>query len=697
VKKNSKSTQLEKVVVVGYPITPSSDTIPVKKVHPNVKQNGIELKADVDFMPRFPGCEDEPIESRQSCATSKLLQHIYTNIRYPKEARKAGIQGKAVAAFGISKLGKVEYVKILEGLGYGIDKEVIRVIEMMNELDKTWVPAEKDGQPVALEMTIPVKFKLDGPAPAKKKADGSLFQLLPEGEEGEKPVFVVDGEVFEEDYVRTIDPDNIATVNVVKPTESQLEIYGPKAANGIIFIRMKSQDQSKADGPAPAKKKVDGNLLQLLPNVDESEKPVFVVDGEVFEEDNAQTIHPDNIATIDVVKNPTEGQLEIYGPKAANGIIFIRMKNQDQSKAAPEEVFKVVEKMPRFPGCDDSELEGKELQDCSARMMLNYIYAHLKYPKAAKDGCIQGRVVVRFIVTKEGMIRDPQVLRSLGGGTEEEVIRIVKSMNDMKERWIPGQQRGKNVNVAYTLPVSFKLEDDCQKVTPPPPPDGEGIFIIVEELPRFPGCEDADLERDALNKCSYSNLFAFIGENLVYPEEARSKHIEGMTVAQFVVRKDGTIDSIQILKSIGAGTDEAVIDVLLAMNDMDQRWIPGVQSGKKVDVMLTLPFRFKLTNEESKEAKQKIDQFPQSLKLGDFKVQPNPSSGLFNIAFSPESDEPVYLYVFDISGQQVQSSSHKVVGGRLSASIDLSKGEAGTYILKIIQGEEQFNTQIQKQ
>jgi TonB family protein len=610
VKKDDKITELEKVVVVGYPIASSSDTIPVQKVHPIVKQHGIELKADVDAMPRFPGCENEPAEAKQSCATSKLLKHIYTNIRYPKEARKAGIQGKAVAAFVISELGKVEKVRIVEGLGYGIDKEVIRVIEMMNELDKTWIPAEKDGQPVALEMTIPVKFKLDGPAPAKKKADGSQLQLLPEGME--------------------------------------------------------------------------------------DERPLFVVDGEVIEEGNVQTIHPDDIATVDVVK-PTESQLELYGPKAANGIIFIRLKNQDQSKAAPGEVFKVVEKMPRFPGCEDGELEGKELQNCSARMMLNYIYAHLKYPKAAKDACIQGRVVVKFIVTKEGMIHDPQVLRSLGGGTEEEVIRVIKSMNEMEERWIPGQQWGKNVNVEYTLPVSFKLEDDCQKVAPPPPPVGEEIFKIVEEMPRFPGCEDADLDRDALTKCSNSNLFAFIAENLVYPEEARSNHIEGMTVAQFIVRKDGTIDGIQILRSIGAGTDEAVTHVLSAMNGMDQRWIPGVQKGRKVDVMFTLPFRFKLTNEESNEAKQKIAQFPQSLKLDDFKVQPNPSSGLFNIAFSTKSDEPVYLYVFDISGQQVQSSSHKIIGGQLSTSIDLSKGEAGTYILKIIQGEEQFNTQIQKQ
>lgn len=559
VKQDSKSTQLENIVVVGYPLSTAPDTIPVKKVHPITKRDGSALKADVDAMPRFPGCENEPAEMKQSCATDKLLRHIYTNIRYPKEARKAGIQGKAVAAFVISKMGKVENVKILDGLGYGIDKEVIRVIEMMNEMGETWIPAEKDGQPVALEMTIPVKFKLEGPEPGEKKADGSLLELLPEN--GDKtPVFVVNGEVYEKDDALKIHPDHIATVNVVKPNENQLELYGPKAANGIIFIRMKNLDQSKANRPVPGKKKADGSLIQLLPNVDESKKPVFVVDGEIFEKDNVETLHPDNIATIDVVKNPTEDQFEKYGPKASNGIIFIRMKTKKKSNTSPEQVFK-----------------------------------------------------------------------------------------------------------------------------------------IVEEMPRFPGCEDADLDKEALTNCSNSNLFAFIVENLVYPKEAKSKLIEGMSVAQFVVRKDGFVDDIQILRSIGAGTDEAVTQVLSAMNDMDQRWIPGKQRGKKVDVMLTLPFRFKLTNEESKEAKEKIDQFPQSLKLVDFVVQPNPSSGLFQVEFTTESDEPVYLYVFDISGQQLQSSSHKVIGGGLSTSIDLSKGEAGTYVLKIIQGEEQFNTQIQKQ
>jgi len=122
-----------------------------------------------------------------------------------------------------------------------------------------------------------------------------------------------------------------------------------------------------------------------------------------------------------------------------------------------EEIFKVVEQMPRFPGCED-ESSNEEKQACAQKKLLEYIYKNVKYPAIARENGIQGRVVVQFVVEKDGSITDVNVVRDIGAGCGEEADRVVQSMNNMPQKWTPGKQRGKPVRVQFTLPVSFKLQ-----------------------------------------------------------------------------------------------------------------------------------------------------------------------------------------------------------------------------------------------
>lgn len=124
---------------------------------------------------------------------------------------------------------------------------------------------------------------------------------------------------------------------------------------------------------------------------------------------------------------------------------------------AEEEIFKVVEQMPRFPGCEDKGTD-KEKEDCAKKKMLEYIYKNLKYPAIARENGIEGQVVLQFVVDKNGSITDTKILRDISGGCGEAAEKVVKSMNDMGSKWIPGKQRGRPVKVLYTLPVKFKLE-----------------------------------------------------------------------------------------------------------------------------------------------------------------------------------------------------------------------------------------------
>jgi protein TonB len=105
-----------------------------------------------------------------------------------------------------------------------------------------------------------------------------------------------------------------------------------------------------------------------------------------------------------------------------------------------EEIFTRVEQMPQF-GSGEREL-------------LEYLAKNIKYPTIARENGIQGTVVIQFVVDKDGSVTEPTVVREVGGGCDEEALRVIKTM----PKWIPGKQQGKPVKVRYTLPVKFKLE-----------------------------------------------------------------------------------------------------------------------------------------------------------------------------------------------------------------------------------------------
>ena len=113
----------------------------------------------------------------------------------------------------------------------------------------------------------------------------------------------------------------------------------------------------------------------------------------------------------------------------------------EEEDVIPEQhIFMVVEQMPAFPGGQGA--------------LMKYLAEHIKYPELAKESGIQGRVFINFVVEPDGSIDHVKVLRGIGGGCDEEAVRVVKSM----PRWIPGKQRGKPVRVSFNLPVKFALE-----------------------------------------------------------------------------------------------------------------------------------------------------------------------------------------------------------------------------------------------
>ncbi|MDY0344580.1 MAG: energy transducer TonB [Lentimicrobium sp.] len=111
----------------------------------------------------------------------------------------------------------------------------------------------------------------------------------------------------------------------------------------------------------------------------------------------------------------------------------------EEEEVAEAEIFTVVEDQPSFPGGDAARIR--------------YLQENIKYPQMARESGIQGTVYVTFVVERNGAVTDVRVLRGIGGGCDEEAVRVIKAM----PKWNPGKQRGKPVRVQFNMPIKFTL------------------------------------------------------------------------------------------------------------------------------------------------------------------------------------------------------------------------------------------------
>ena len=86
--------------------------------------------------------------------------------------------------------------------------------------------------------------------------------------------------------------------------------------------------------------------------------------------------------------------------------------------------------------------------------LMKWIGKEIKYPSIAQEMNIEGKVIVQFVIGRDGSVRDVQVLRTVDPTLDKEAVRVVKSM----PKWKPGKQRGKPVRVSYTVPINFRLQ-----------------------------------------------------------------------------------------------------------------------------------------------------------------------------------------------------------------------------------------------
>ena len=231
------------------------------------------------------------------------------------------------------------------------------------------------------------------------------------------------------------------------------------------------------------------------------------------------------------------------------------------------EIFKVVEEMPRFPGCEGASTDPKEVKDCASRKMLEFIYQNIQYPDSARIKGLEGTVVIRFVVTEQGEVENAEVIKDIGGGCGEEALRVVNLMKTMTEKWIPGQQQGKAVKVYFNLPVKFRLE------APKGPQEffmigPDTIWLVTETPVQFVGEEGQTVDD-------------YIQQTLYYPEEGLADCLIGEIDIQMLVASDGRVTILDMADYSGLDIDfqyEAVAWVRRSSG----KWEPATQGGKKV-------------------------------------------------------------------------------------------------------------------
>ena len=187
-------------------------------------------------------------------------------------------------------------------------------------------------------------------------------------------------------------------------------------------------------------KKVEVEPERVVERVKSSIKftaPVIKKDEEVKEEDEIKLEEVEK-------SNKAVGAFNVQGNDEVGGEV---LKAKDDIKAPEppkhveeEKVFDVVEQMPSFPG--------------GTGALMKFLNENIHYPVVAQENGVQGRVVISFVVERDGHITDVQVARSVDPSLDKEAQRVVKSM----PKWIPGKQNGSAVRVKFNVPVAFRLQ-----------------------------------------------------------------------------------------------------------------------------------------------------------------------------------------------------------------------------------------------
>ena len=230
---------------------------------------------------------------------------------------------------------------------------------------------------------------------------------------------------------------SIAVIMFAVWAKVQIENAMPKKVaitTDVELSKLAQKKEAKVERKEPIKVEMEQKVVEKVKSSVKFTAPVIKEDEDVAPEDELKS--QDDLAKTAVAI----GSFDVKGNDEAAGEVLKAKEVIAQEKPVEEKVFDVVEQMPQFPGGDAALFE--------------YLSNHIKYPTIAEENGVQGRVIVTFVVERDGSITDVKVVKSVDPSLDREASRVVKGM----PRWIPGKQNGSAVRVKYTVPVTFRLQ-----------------------------------------------------------------------------------------------------------------------------------------------------------------------------------------------------------------------------------------------
>lgn len=231
----------------------------------------------------------------------------------------------------------------------------------------------------------------------------------------------------------------LAAVLLFLGLQLQKMVEANKTVENTQAVELSSLEHKKKEAKVEKKEIIKTEPEKVVEKVKSSVKftaPVIKKDSEVKEEDEIKLEEVEK-------SNKAIGSFTVEGNDEVGGEV---LKAKDDIKA-PEppkheenKIFTVVEQMPMYPGGEAA--------------LMQYLSSNIHYPAVAAENGVQGRVVVGFVVERDGSITDVNVMRSVDPSLDREAVRVVKNM----PRWTPGKQNGSAVRVKYQVPVTFRLQ-----------------------------------------------------------------------------------------------------------------------------------------------------------------------------------------------------------------------------------------------
>ena len=573
--KESDSAKIEKGKATPIPAIPS---IPAPPPPPSDSD-------DIHFVPY-----DDPPKPIGGFAA------IQENLHYPELARKAGIEGTVIVYAKIDTKGVVSKTKIIKPIGKTTvcNEAAVQALKSVK-----WIPAKQKDKPVAVWVSVPVKFKLS--------------------QEAKEGLLVPGSDIHPEAMVQ----NNLQQENLIKlPYDTPPAPVGGIEAIYKNLIIPKAVKELKLEGKVEIYTKIDksGEIVDIRT------KKSLCTDCEKAAISALRSVKwipaklNDKPVTV-WVNLPLYLALDGDWKRLKQGDSRERMRKivaeQIKQVPPPPPPIQNFDDIPFIPYDDFPEPVGG----------FEAIYKNLVYPKKAKEAWIEGTVAVYTQIKADGTIGATKIWKSLGHGCDEAAIKAIKSI-----KWIPAKQKGRPVTVWVSVLVRFDLSQDTKFGLRVPGNDTQSSTSMSGWV-NFKTKKILPYDTPPEPVGGYKELY----KKIRYPEAASLVYGEATVTIQTKVNDQGKVVDYQVKEPYGSG--EFVKSAVDAIKSI--KWHPAFLQGKAVEAWFTVPIHYKLSDGKRKVIPEGHEE-TENTKIDEVPLKYYPPSEQFKdqITFVPYDKAP---------------------------------------------------------